>query len=54
MPDLEQPALSDLLHSPREALDIEIKAWLELSDPNRRAVLAKGIIALANHGGGYL
>jgi Putative DNA-binding domain len=54
MPDLEQPALSDLLHSPREALDIEIKAWLELSDPNQRAVLAKGIIALANHGGGYL
>jgi hypothetical protein len=46
--------LVDLLRKPREALDIEIKAWLDLSDTSQRAKLAKAIIALANHGGGYL
>src|SRR5688572_7937191 len=47
-------ALPDLLRSPREALDIEIKDWLDLSDANQRADLAKAILALANHGGGFL
>lgn len=54
MPDLDMLSLPELLTSPREALDIEIKAWLDLSETNERANLAKAIIALANHGGGYL
>jgi len=54
MPDSIESSLPDLLRNPREALDIEIKAWLQLTDANHRAALAKAIIALANHGGGYL
>jgi predicted HTH transcriptional regulator len=55
MADSDKFALPDFLRSPREALDIEIKAWLDLSsDVNHRADLAKAIIALANQGGGYL
>jgi predicted HTH transcriptional regulator len=50
--DLRQ--LQELLARPREALDIEVKSWLDLSDHNHRADLAKAIIALANHGGGYI
>jgi hypothetical protein len=46
--------LSDLVNEPREALDIEVKEWLDLGDNSHRATLAKEIIALANHGGGYL
>jgi hypothetical protein len=46
--------LDDLLNEPREALDIEIKDWLDLSSNDHRSLVAKEIIALANHGGGFL
>lgn len=46
--------LYELLKEPREALDIEVKQWLDLSDNGHKAALAKEIIALANHGGGYI
>lgn len=41
-----------LISQPREALDIEIKEWLDLATNEHRAKLAKEMIALANHGGG--
>ncbi|OHB36004.1 MAG: hypothetical protein A2882_08405 [Phenylobacterium sp. RIFCSPHIGHO2_01_FULL_70_10] len=46
--------IDELLAEPRETLDIEVKDWLDLADNAHRAVLAKEIIALANHGGGYV
>lgn len=46
--------LADLLLDLQETLDLEIKAWLDLSTPDHQSKLAKGIIALANHGGGYI
>ena len=47
--------LSDLLREPREDLDVEIKNWLDLnSNREHKAVLAKALIALANHGGGFV
>lgn len=46
--------LDELLLEPREALDVEVKEWLDLTDHRHRALLAKEIIALANHGGGYI
>ena len=54
MANAESTVLDDLLSEPREALDIEVKEWLDLADNQHRAALAKEIIALANHGGGYL
>ncbi|WP_334384208.1 AlbA family DNA-binding domain-containing protein [Bradyrhizobium sp. AZCC 1577] len=33
---------------------MEVKEWLDLTDHDHRAVVAKEIIALANHGGGVL
>jgi hypothetical protein len=54
MSDTDRPDLKELLARPREALDIEIKEWLDLTDNNQRALLAKAIIAIANHGGGYV
>ena len=45
--------LADLLLDPREALDLEIKGWLDLAhDEDHKATLAKALLALANHGGG--
>jgi hypothetical protein len=46
--------LDDLLAEPRETLDIEVKEWLDITNNDHRATVAKEIIALANHGGGYL
>lgn len=46
--------LDELLIEPRETLDVEVKEWLDLTDNGHRALLAKEIIALANHGGGYI
>ena len=46
--------IDELLIEPRETLDVEVKEWLDLADNSHRALLAKEIIALANHGGGYI
>ena len=46
--------LQDLLAYPREDLDKELKSWLNLSQEDDKANLAKAILALANHGGGYI
>ena len=46
--------LPDLLSNPVEDLDIEIKSWLDPNDAADCASIAKELIALANHGGGYL
>ncbi|MDA0184320.1 ATP-binding protein [Solirubrobacter phytolaccae] len=51
-------ALADLqvlIETPRETLDVELKEWLDLTTDNvGKATLAKEILALANHGGGWL
>jgi hypothetical protein len=44
--------LNQLLEAPNESLDVELKGWLDLTDNGQRGILAKGLIALANHGGG--
>ena len=47
--------LHDLLVDPREDLNFEIKSWLDLQDSNEdKATLAKAVLALANHGGGFV
>jgi len=46
--------LQDLLAYPREDLDKELKGWLDLSQEDDKANLAQAILALANHGGGYV
>jgi len=49
-----QARLSELIKHPREALDIEIKQWIDPKQRIDQAILAKSIIALGNYGGGYL
>src|SRR3981189_827982 len=46
--------LDDLVNEPRETLDVEVKEWLDLTNNDHPATIAKEIIALANHGGGFL
>lgn len=44
----------DWLISPIETLDFEVKSWLDLNDAEARGTVAKALIALENHGGGFL
>lgn len=44
--------LEILLQYPKEDLDKEYKNWLDLSNNEGKADLAKALIAIANHGGG--
>jgi hypothetical protein len=47
--------LESLLVDPREDLNIEIKNWLDLQNNiSDKAILAKAILALSNHGGGFI
>ncbi len=46
--------LQQLITYPQESLEVEIKSWMNLTDNNVKAKIAKHLIALANHGGGYL
>ncbi len=46
--------LQDLVTHPRESLDTELKGWLDLSWGEHKADLAQAMLALANHGGGYI
>ncbi len=46
--------LQDLLAYPRESLDTELKSWLDLSKETDKANLAQAMIAISNHGGGYI
>jgi predicted HTH transcriptional regulator len=46
--------LESLTRNPREELEVELKGWLDLSQGEHKADLAKAILALANHGGGYV
>ena len=47
--------LPDLLIDPHETLDVELKEWLDIvGNGDHKAIIAKALIALANHGGGYL
>lgn len=46
--------LQELLREPQERLDVELKGWLDLKDNGPRGTLAKALLALANHGGGFV
>jgi hypothetical protein len=46
--------LADLFVDLHETMDLEIKSWLDLRAPSHQAKLAKAIIAMANHGGGFV
>lgn len=54
-PSEETPRqLQALVAYPREDLDRELKGWLDLNEGEQVASLMKAVLALANHGGGFV
>ena len=47
-------ALTELLSEPRKTLDVEFKEWISPAEADHKVIVARAIIALANHGGGRL
>lgn len=52
--DLDQGQLQALASNPSESLAVECKSWLDLQNPSHVARLVKAVLALRNHGGGFL
>jgi hypothetical protein len=50
----DENELEALVDSPSESLDVELKCWLDLDDRDAQANLAQALLALANHGGGFV
>ncbi len=46
--------LKKLLNSPSEALDLELKQWIDPTTPEGEAKIAKGCLAMRNNNGGRL
>ncbi len=51
---VQRRRLEQLVTHPHEALEVELKGWLDLESRVAQADLAKALIALANTGGGYV
>lgn len=54
MADDPRDRLRELLVYLHEDLDVELKGWLDLSSEADKANLAQAILAIANHGGGFV
>ena len=55
MKNISTDRLAELLKDPRESLEFEVKNWLDLQHSNEhKAVFAKAVLALSNHGGGFI
>jgi hypothetical protein len=46
--------LQDLVEQPAEREWLELKSWVDLTDPTIRANMARHLAAISNYGGGYL
>ncbi len=46
--------LEALVAYPREDLNCELKGWLNMDEGEQAASLMKAVLALANHGGGFI
>ena len=49
---MESSGLQELLDAPMERLDVEYKAWLDLTERETSAKLARHLCTFANFGGG--
>lgn len=53
--EITRERLADLLVDPKEDLDFEVKNWLDLQgSAEDKATFAKAVLAISNHGGGFI
>lgn len=52
--DLDQTRIQELIDRPSESLTVEIKTWIDPDQAEGQAKIVRSVLALRNHGGGYL
>jgi hypothetical protein len=52
--NIDQEQIDGLVNAPAESLNVEIKRWIGLTDPQHQAKIVKGCLALRNRNGGSL
>ena len=52
--DLNFSRIQELVERPGESLSVELKRWIDPDSPDGIAKIVKTVLALRNHGGGYL
>jgi hypothetical protein len=51
---IDQPRIDDLIARPTEALNVEIKRWINPDEPEGVAKIARAALAIRNRNGGFL
>lgn len=46
--------INELIKRPRESLSVEIKRWIDTDQEESMAKIVRAVLALRNHGGGYM
>jgi hypothetical protein len=52
--DIDSARIQDLINRPGESLSVEIKRWIDPDATEGIAKIVRAVLALRNHGGGYL
>jgi hypothetical protein len=52
--EIDFARVQDLINRPGESLSVEIKRWIDPESPEGIAKIVRAVLALRNHGGGYL
>lgn len=52
--EIEFETIQNLIDRPSESLSVEVKRWIDPSDPECISKIVKTMLALRNHGGGYM
>lgn len=52
--EIDSSRIQDLVNRPSESLSVELKRWIDPASPEGMSKIVRAVLALRNHGGGYL
>lgn len=52
--EIDSSRIQELVERPSESLSVELKRWIDPASPEGTAKIVRTVLALRNHGGGYL
>jgi len=52
--EIDFSRIKTLVERPGESLSVEIKRWIDPDQPEGVAIIVRAVLALRNHGGGYI
>jgi len=52
--EIDSSRIQELINRPSESLSVELKRWIDPASPEGMSKIVRAVLALRNHGGGYL